>query len=247
MKGRLSHHPSGISVTQRHALNPIDQTPPAVSLKLCVLHPLLRPLLVRSRNAPDRALEEDDLVAHTLLNEHATSMLIDNRLLVLRQIVSTRSLSKGTSPRKLTFTIEFSTFSASPGFAASPFALIPCNLFSLCRILFSSCGILSLAKRSLRSNRSLKLTSPSRTLFKSSSTPSSHALPSSSSKLWLVPRCFAVALMPSFSSGTSFWSIAKASFVVSVIDVRFMPKRPYSAAMASLRLHRRSTRLQRLM
>jgi hypothetical protein len=37
------------------------------------------------------------------------------------------------------------------------------------------------------------------------------------------------------------------SSVVAVMDVRFAPKRPYSAAIASLRLHKRSTRLHRLM
>jgi len=59
--------------------------------------------------------------------------------------------------------------------------------------------------------------------------------------------CFAVPLMPSFSRGTSFVSIAYVSALVSVKLVRFRLKRPYSPASASFRLHSLSVRLHRLM
>lgn len=71
------------SITQRHPLNPIDQRPPAISLQLRILHPLLRPLLMRPRDPPDHALEEQHLVPHALLDEHAARVLVDDRLLVL--------------------------------------------------------------------------------------------------------------------------------------------------------------------
>lgn len=62
-----------------------------------------------------------------------------------------------------------------------------------------------------------------------------------------MPMCLAVLLIPSLSSGTSFVSMAYVSALVSVRVFRFMFRRPYSAAMPSLRLQTRSTRLQRLM
>lgn len=60
-------------------------------------------------------------------------------------------------------------------------------------------------------------------------------------------RCFAVLLIPSLSRGTSFVSTAYVSLLVSVKLVRFKLNRPYSVAMASLRLHNRSTRLHTAM
>jgi hypothetical protein len=71
------------SIPQRHPLNPIDQRPPTISLQLSVLHPLLRPLLMRPRNPPDHALEKQDLVAHAFADEDAARVLVDDRLFVL--------------------------------------------------------------------------------------------------------------------------------------------------------------------
>lgn len=148
--------------------------------------------------------------------------------------------------QRLTAIMAFSTFSASPGFADGPFALIPCSFCSFCWIFRSSCGILSFAKRSRRSNMSRMLTKLSRIVLRSSRRPSSQARASSSCRAWEVLSCFAVPLMPSFSKGTSLVSMAYASALVSVTEVRFRLNRPYSLAMASLRLQSRSTRLHRL-
>jgi hypothetical protein len=71
------------SITQRHPLNTIHQRPPAIRLQLSVLDALLRPVLMRPRDPPDHALEEDDLVAHALLDEDAARVLVDDGLLVL--------------------------------------------------------------------------------------------------------------------------------------------------------------------
>ena len=72
-------------VAQRHAFHAVDQSPPAISLELGVLDSLLRPLLVCPRDAPDHALEEDDLVSHALFDEHTARVLVDDRLLVLQK------------------------------------------------------------------------------------------------------------------------------------------------------------------
>jgi len=71
------------SITQRHTLNTIHQSPPAIRLQLGILDALLRPLLMRPGNPPDHALEEDDLVAHAFLDEDAARVLVDDGLLVL--------------------------------------------------------------------------------------------------------------------------------------------------------------------
>jgi hypothetical protein len=71
------------SIPQRHPLNPINQRPPAISLQLSILHPLLRPILMRPRNPPNHALEKQDLVAHALADENAARVLVDDRLFVL--------------------------------------------------------------------------------------------------------------------------------------------------------------------
>jgi hypothetical protein len=75
--------PTSISIPQRHPLNPINQRPPAISLQLSILHPLLRPVLMRPRNPPNHALEKQDLVAHAFADENAARVLVDDRLFVL--------------------------------------------------------------------------------------------------------------------------------------------------------------------
>ena len=72
-------------VAQWHAFHAVDQSPPAIGLELGVLDPLLRPLLMCPRDAPDHALEEDDLVSHALFDEDAARVLVDDRLLVLQE------------------------------------------------------------------------------------------------------------------------------------------------------------------
>jgi hypothetical protein len=74
-----------LSITQRHAFHTIDQSPPAIGLQLSVLNPLLRPVLMRPRDAPDHALEKQDLVAHALSDKDAARVLVDDRLLVLQK------------------------------------------------------------------------------------------------------------------------------------------------------------------
>lgn len=84
------------SVAERHAFNSIHHSPKVIGLKLGVLDTLLCPVLVQSCNTADRRLEENQLVPHALLYENATSVLVDDGLLVLRQRVS----SSGREPCK---------------------------------------------------------------------------------------------------------------------------------------------------
>lgn len=103
-------------------------------------------------------------------------------------------------------------------------------------ILLSSWGMLSLANRSRRSNRSRIETRQSRWRLRSSRTPSSQALASSSSSACPDERCLAVECKPSFSSGTSFVSMAYESCDASAALTSAPEKRKYSCARPSLRL-----------
>lgn len=139
--------------------------------------------------------------------------------------------------------IASATFSTSPGLTPS-LPLNPANLPSLASILLSSCAILSLSSLSRLSNMSLTLTSPSRCLFRSSSTPASHALLSSSRSACPVLSRLLSAARPSFSSGTSLASVAYVSALASVRDASERATRPWSAATPSVRLTRRSMTAQ---
>ena len=101
------------------------------------------------------------------------------------------------------------TFSISPGLTSpSGFARRLASLVSLFWIRRSRYGMLSLSSLSLLSNMSRTLTKASRCLLRSSRTPASHALLSSSIKDCVVLRCLLVAISPSFKRGTSLVSVA---------------------------------------
>jgi len=147
----------------------------------------------------------------------------------------------------LTRRMASSTFSASPGFAIpSGLALMVWSFCSLFAMRFSRCGMLSLAYLSRLSNRSLMLTSESRCRFRSSSTPSSHPLASSSNNDRPWSKCLAVDARPSLRAGTSDVSQAYVSRDASVRVCSAVEKRKYSTAMPSFRLHNRSIMLHKL-
>lgn len=106
---------------QRHTLHRVHHASKVVGLKLRVLDAFLRPILMQPGHAVLCALEAQQLIANTLLDEDAACMLIDDRSLVLFECQS-RVLDH--LRKILTAVMAFSTFSASPGFAASPFARI---------------------------------------------------------------------------------------------------------------------------
>ena len=155
------------------------------------------------------------------------------------------ALGIGNGGFALTLMIDCSSFSISPGLTSGR-PLRPASLTSLLSILRSSCGMLFFAYRSRRSNKSRTPTSVSRCRLKSSSTPSSHALASSSRRFWLVERCFAVEPIPSLSNGTSFVSVAYVLSDSSVKAVKAREKRRWSAATPRFRFAKRSRRLHRL-
>ena len=180
--------------------------------------------------------------------------LLTEYWLCWKKRTSSRMHSRIKTPRaccwtmlSLSFIMLFSTFSISPGLIV-PSGLLRrvWSLFSDASIRRSSCGILSLAYRSRRSNISRIPTKQSRCFLKSSRAPASHALASSSSRDWADDMCLAVALIPSFSKGTSFVSIVYVSAVVSVRLCSAKLNFRLSAARPSLRFARRSVKLQRL-
>lgn len=144
--------------------------------------------------------------------------------------------------------IASTTFSISPGFTIpSGLARSEDNLVSFDAIRFSRYGMLSLSSLSLRSNRSRRLTSASRCRFRSSRTPWSHARDSSSIRLCAVRRCLLIACRPSLSNGTSLVSVAYVSALTSVNEMSDSAMRAWSAATPSVRLTRRSMRLETVM
>jgi hypothetical protein len=128
-------------VALRHALHRVRQRAEILHLQLRRLDSLLRPILMQPADVVLRALEEEQFVAHALLDEDAAGVLVDDGLFVLVMISKTFPSRFGCEEEeggRLTATIAFSTFSASPGFAASPFSLIVCSFCSFCMIRFSS-------------------------------------------------------------------------------------------------------------
>ena len=73
-------------VSHRHVFDFITQCSPVVGLQFCILDSLLGPVLVQATDVILRLLEEDQLVANTLLDENAAGMLVNNRLLVLSTV-----------------------------------------------------------------------------------------------------------------------------------------------------------------
>src|SRR6266498_210274 len=146
-------------------------------------------------------LEREEFVADAFFDEYPSGMLSHDGFFILHMVKDNVLANKafGVISRqheidRLTLIIDSSTFSISPGFTVpSGRPLRPCSLFSFASILRSSCGILSLAYRSLRSNISRILTRQSLCFFRSSRTPSSHARASSSRRDCAVDMCFAVA------------------------------------------------------
>lgn len=154
-------------------------------------------------------LEVNKLVANAFRDEDTASMLLNNRFLVLKKLISSRRTIVIIGKAGRTLKIASSTFSLSPGFPVpAGRARSSCSFRSLASIRRSSCGMLFRAYRSLRSNISRTLTRQSRWRLRSSRTPSVHPRASSSSRLWLVERCRAVAVMPSLRDGMSLVSTA---------------------------------------
>jgi hypothetical protein len=71
------------STSYRHALQLVIELPPVISLQLRVFHSLLCPVLVPPADLILRVLEVRQFVTQTFLDEYATRMLRNNRLLVL--------------------------------------------------------------------------------------------------------------------------------------------------------------------
>jgi hypothetical protein len=61
---------------------------PVIGLQLRILYTLLCPLLVPPADMILRLLEKDEFISNTLLDKHATSVLSNNGLLVLKEVVS---------------------------------------------------------------------------------------------------------------------------------------------------------------
>lgn len=75
-----------LSITKGHGLKLLAQRFPILCTQLGILDTLLRPLLVHSADVVLGSLEVYNLVANTFLDEDATSVLVDYRLLVLRLV-----------------------------------------------------------------------------------------------------------------------------------------------------------------
>jgi len=74
-------------LTHWHILNFVAQGFPIINLHLCILHPLLTPVIVQPRNTILRALEGLNFVADALFDEHTSCVLVDNGLFVLQYLV----------------------------------------------------------------------------------------------------------------------------------------------------------------
>ena len=70
-------------IAHRHVLNLLAPSSPIVCLELCVLDPLLAPILMQSAHVVLALLKEVELIADAFLDKHSTGVLIDNGLLVL--------------------------------------------------------------------------------------------------------------------------------------------------------------------
>jgi hypothetical protein len=68
---------------ERHALQLVEQSPPVVSQHLRVLDAFLGPVLVPAADVVLRLLEEDELVADALTDEHGTVVLVYDAFLIL--------------------------------------------------------------------------------------------------------------------------------------------------------------------
>ena len=71
-------------VAQRHMLNLLVEPSPIIGLELRIFDAFLAPILMQSTHLILRLLEIDQLIANAFHNEHASSMLIDDGLLVLQ-------------------------------------------------------------------------------------------------------------------------------------------------------------------
>lgn len=88
----------GHLVTQRHALEVIEEAAPVVGKHLRVLDSLLGPVLVPPGDVVLSVLEVNKLVPDALLHEHGTIVLVHNRLLVLLELlVNGEGVVKGKS------------------------------------------------------------------------------------------------------------------------------------------------------
>lgn len=65
-------------VTQRHAVELIQQPSPVVSKHLSILDSLAGPVLVPSTDVVLSSLEDDEFVADTLLDKDGSIVLLDN-------------------------------------------------------------------------------------------------------------------------------------------------------------------------
>lgn len=72
-----------ISIAQRHSIQLLVEGSPVLCRELGILDTLLAPLLVCAADVVLRVLEVHNLIANALLYENSSSMLVDNRLLVL--------------------------------------------------------------------------------------------------------------------------------------------------------------------
>lgn len=73
-------------VTERHALELVEQLTPVVSEELRVLGSLLRPILVPAGNVVLAGLEVNELIPDALLDEDGPVVLVDDGLFVLYDV-----------------------------------------------------------------------------------------------------------------------------------------------------------------
>ena len=79
--------PESFSRTQGHALEAVHEAAPVVGQHLGVLDALLGPVLVPARHIILGVLEVNKLVANALLNEDRSVVLVDDRFLVLLNLL----------------------------------------------------------------------------------------------------------------------------------------------------------------
>ena len=74
------------SISSWHVFDLVAQCPPIIGLEFGIFDPLLTPILMQSANMILRLLEKDELIANAFPDKDPASVLIDNRLFVLRTV-----------------------------------------------------------------------------------------------------------------------------------------------------------------